>query len=102
MRLKVPPRIKQCGRGAEISAEAFNALQPEVQPFREVLARIESSFEVVQNRLSLLERQQARLEGQLDILMRMQQSAARPPVDPTTYANPSVFSEPANLLWLLP
>ena len=48
-----------------------------MQLLREGVARIESSFEVVQNRLMTLERLQPRIEGQLDILVRMQQSMVR-------------------------
>ena len=63
---------------AGISAEEVAALKHEVQVLRDNLARVESSYETVQIRLSVLERQQPRLEGQLDLLVRMQQSAARP------------------------
>ena len=82
------PAHQAAREGAEISAEAFDALRHEVQLLREVLARVESSFEAVRDRLSTLERQQPRLEGQLDILVRMQQSAARPPVSAQAPSSP--------------
>ena len=58
---------------------AFDALKHEVQLLRESIARIESFFEVVQNRLMTLDRLQPRIEGQVDILVRMQQSVVLSP-----------------------
>ena len=65
--------------GGQISTGAIDALKHEVQLLRESVARIECSFEVVQNRLMTLERLQPRIEGQLDILVRMQQPVVRSP-----------------------
>ena len=66
-------------RESSLSTGAFDALKHEVQLLRESVARIGSSFEVVQNRLMTLERLQPRIEGQLDILVRMQQPVVRSP-----------------------
>ena len=64
-------------RESTLSKGAFYALKHEVQLLRESVARIEGSFAVVQNRLMTLGHPQPRIEGQLDILVRMQQSVVR-------------------------
>ena len=61
---------------AGVSATAHADLAHEAKQLCETLAQIQSALEAVQKRLQVLEHQQPKMEGQLDVLIRMLQPAA--------------------------
>ena len=61
---------------ADVSATAHADLAHEVKRLCETLAQTHSALEAVQKRLQVLEHQQPKMEGQLDVLIRMLQPAA--------------------------
>lgn len=63
---------------AGVSAQAHGELVQEVKSLRETLAQTQSTLDAVLTRLRVVERHQPRMEGQLDLLKRMQQLAATP------------------------
>ena len=64
---------------AGVSAQAHADLVLEVNRLRESLAQTQSTLDAVQTRLQVLEQHQPRLEGQLDVLIRMMHPAAPSP-----------------------
>ena len=58
---------------------AHDEPDPEKRHLREALARTQSMLEAVQARLLVVEEKVPRIEGQLDVLIRMQMSSARVP-----------------------
>ena len=58
--------------------KAHAELVQEVQGLRETLAQTQSASDAMLARLQAVERQRPRMEGQLEVLIRMQQPAAKP------------------------
>ena len=64
---------------AGVSAQVHADLVHEVNRMRETLALTQSVLEAVQTRLKVLEQHQPRLEGQLNVLIRMMHPATPSP-----------------------
>ena len=64
---------------AGVSAQEHADLVLEMNRLRESLAQTQSTLDAVQTRLQVLEQHQPRLEGQLDVLIRMMHPAAPSP-----------------------
>ena len=70
-------RVKSSDAG--ISVQTHAELIREVKHLRENLSQTQGTLKAVQMRLQTLEQQQPRMEGQLDVLIRMLQPSARAP-----------------------
>ena len=73
---------------AGVSAQAHADLILEVNRLRETFTQTQSLLDAVQTRLQVLEQQQPRMEGKLDVLIRMLQRAAQPPFSAQALPHP--------------